>query len=358
MHLKNLQLTNYRNFAALSLQFERKGALITGENGIGKSNLLESVYYLAFGRSFRTSQDNEIIHFDDSYFRISAQYQKDKKTVAISAAADKKSKMFKINDQPLERLSELFSHFQAVYFSPADIQIISGSPSIRRMFLDQAISQYDQDYLFSLRQYRQILRQRNALLKSTFSKEEKNSWDSQFVQSAEVIYNKRLSYLHNFSHLFKTYYKELLNIIESVNLNYVFSHVANKEIFEKDEFVNTLKRMEKQEIILQRTLIGPHLDDLEFLIEQKKARSFASQGQMRSLSIIARITQALMISKDSQSSPVLMFDDVLAELDSTRRESILALLKGRHQVLIATPDLDVYKSLDLPVIDLKVHTHV
>jgi len=328
------------------------GAIITGDNGIGKTNLLEAIYYLAFGKSFRTIQDTEIIRFQQNYFRIYGCFINAGNNMTISAAADKNSKIFKVDAIPLERISELFKYFQTVYFSPADLEIIVGNPGKRRLFLDQAISQYDAEYLFNLRQFRQVLRQRNAMLKNDFDKAEKASWDEQYALCVKKVTERRLSYLELFIPVFKKYYRQLLKTGEDVDLQYTFAHSQKSSNFSSSEFDQQLKKVEKQEIFMQRSLIGPHLDDLDFSINNRRARSFASQGQARCLTIIARISQALLISKNNHAKPLLMFDDVLSELDNSRRKSILDLLRGDHQVVVATPDLAAYKDLELPVIDI------
>ena len=353
MLIASLELTNFRNYNALRLDIDRLGAIITGDNGIGKTNLLEAIYYLAFGKSFRTLQDTEIIRFQENYFRISGNFINAGKNMTIAAAADKSSKIFKIDAVPLERISELFKYFQTVYFSPADLEIIVGNPGKRRLFLDQAISQYDAEYLYNLRQFRQVLRQRNAMLKSNFEKSEKDSWDEQYILSTKKVTEKRLDYLELFIPLFKKYYRKLLQTGEDVDMQYTFAHSQKASHFSASEFKQQLEKMEKQEIIMQRSLIGPHLDDLDFSINNRKARSFASQGQARCITIIARISQAILISRNNDQKPLLMFDDVLSELDSSRRKSILDLLQDDYQVVVATPDLAAYKDLKLPVIDIR-----
>ncbi|MCF7919837.1 MAG: DNA replication and repair protein RecF [Candidatus Cloacimonetes bacterium] len=353
MLLKSLELADFRNYNALRLDFDRLGAIISGDNGTGKTNLLEAVYYLAFGKSFRTALDSEIIRFDQNFFRIAGSFLHTEKKIVISAAADRNNKVFKVDNVSLARISELFKYFQTVYFSPADLQIITGNPGKRRLFLDQAISQYDAEYLVELRLFRQILRQRNALLKSRFQTSEKKSWDEQYLLSSRKVIEKRLTYLDEFIPLFKTYYAQLLQTREEVTILYTFGHNQKSPRFSVNEFQQQMTRLEKQEILLQRSLIGPHLDDLEFMINNRRARSFASQGQIRCLTIIARITQALLISRDQNDKPLLMFDDVLSELDNNRRNRILELLHGDHQVLIATPDLAAYNDLHLPIIPLR-----
>ncbi len=353
MLLKSLEISNFRNYRALSLDIEPRGAIITGDNGTGKTNLLEAVYYLAFGKSFRTPHDLDLIRFSASYFRINGLFDNRNDRITISAAADRNNKIFKINNTSLERLSELFKYFKTVYFSPSDLDIVIGNPAARRLFLDQAIAQYDPEYLENLRNFRHILKQRNALLKSNYEQPEKNSWDHQYIESSRIIVSQRLNYLQEFIPLLLDQYRLFIHNKETVDITYQYSFPLKDGQFSSESFHRHLKKNEFQEKLAQRTLFGPHLDDLEFTINGNRARSFASQGQARSLVILIRLVQALLISKKSDNLPLLMFDDVLSELDQIRSKAILELLQDHYQILIATPFLSHYRDLSIPVIDLR-----
>jgi DNA replication and repair protein RecF len=351
--LKTLNITSFRNYQKLDLDFDPRGAIITGENGSGKTNILEAVYFLAFGKSFRTAHDLELIRFHDDFFRINGCFFDKENEIYISAAADKNYKVFKINNAALQRLTELFGFFKTVYFSPADLEIVSGSPAVRRLFLDQAIAQYNPKYLEYLKNYRHILKQRNALLKSEFDSQEKKTWDDQFISAASMVYSLRFIYLDEFVPLLKEQYHTFISNCESVNLGYQFSFPHKNAEFCEEQFASQLKKYEFQEKMAQRTLLGPHLDDLNLFVNDLSARSFASQGQARSLVIIIRLVQALLISRNSCDLPLLMFDDVLSDLDQNRSKSILNLLQKDHQIIIATPFLSHYSQLDLPIIDIR-----
>ena len=161
--------------------------MIYGKNGIGKSNLLEAISYFAFGKSIRNSKDLDLINFSKAFFRIEGKFTITDKQYYISAAADRKKKMIKLDDANISRISELYQYLKVVYFSPEDINIIGGPPSYRRNFIDQAISQYSFSYIELMRSYSRILKQRNALLKTDFDKSEKRSWDLKFAQLSSSI---------------------------------------------------------------------------------------------------------------------------------------------------------------------------
>ena len=326
--------------------------MIHGKNGIGKSNLLEAISYFAFGKSIRNSKDTDLINFSKAFFRIEGKFSINDHEYHISAAADRKKKMIKLDDANISRISELYQYLKVVYFSPEDINIIGGPPSYRRNFIDQAISQYSFSYIELMRSYNRILKQRNALLKLDFDKSEKRSWDLQFAQLSSSIIEERLKYLKELIPLLIEYYKEISGNKELLSISYKYSFPYTGDDY-YDEILTHLQDSEKQEIQQERTLCGPHLDDISFIIDDHQARYFGSQGQKRSLSIAARLVQARLISKSSKEYPVLMFDDVLADLDKHRANKSMKLLGDRHQIFIASPNAELYKDFNLQMINLE-----
>lgn len=352
MEIKYLRLNNYRNFAEQEFDFSAEGALIHGKNGIGKSNLLEAISYFAFGKSIQNLKDIDLINFSKAFFRIEGEFSISNDSFQISAAADRKKKIIKLNEANISRVSELYQYLKVVYFSPEDINIVGGAPSFRRNFIDQAISQYSYSYIELMRSYNRVLKQRNALLKNEFDKSEKRSWDQHFVQLCTKIVTERQRYLQEFIPLLGKYYHTISGKMESLDISYKYSFPFNGDDYQ-DELFAHLQESEEQEIHYERTLSGPHLDDITFQIDEHTARAFGSQGQKRSLSIAARLVQANLISKSTQEFPVLMFDDVLADLDKFRSKEIMTLLGDRHQIFIASPNASLYRDFNLPAIDLE-----
>ena len=352
MLISSLKIKNFRNYSNFKLKFDPEGALILGENGIGKTNLLESISYFAFGKSFQTSRDLELINFSKAFFRIEAEFVIQNKLHSFEAASDRLKKVIKINNVNIARISELYKHLKVVYFSPNDTEIIAGSPVFRRSFIDQAISQYSFEYIESLRNYKRILKQRNALFKTDYSTKEKRAWDEQFAQVGTNIIELRLKYLVNFIPLLEKYYKEISGAREKLNANYKYSFPNDDEDI-YDNLLAHLLRIEDQEKHQERSLSGPHLDDIDILIDSHSARNFSSQGQKRSIAIAMRLVQTELIKEKDDDTPILMFDDVLADLDKMRAERIIGMLKGKHQIFIATPNITNYRSFGLPELDLK-----
>lgn len=353
MEVVKINLENYRNFVLLELDFSPHGSIVTGKNGSGKTNLLESIAYCAFGKSVMGNTDQELIRFNEHFFRISGDYLLNKKELKINCAVNKNQKKINVNSLKLDKLSDLFRYIKVVYFSPSDIDIIAGPPSNRRYFLDQAISQYDILYLNDLKNFNRILKQRNQLLKNEYSKNEKRSWDHEYAKAATEVINKRIQYLADIDSKLVTLYAMISGSTEELYNRYKHSFNCTDIGTYTNDLLTYLDENELREKDQQRTLAGPHLDDLDFYINGKIARKFASQGQKRSLSIVARLVQADMIVQKTGEHPILMFDDVLAELDLGRTNRILELLKPRHQIFIATPKNDpIYNQFELSEIKM------
>ncbi|NQT65707.1 MAG: DNA replication/repair protein RecF [FCB group bacterium] len=352
MLISSLKIKNFRNYSNFVINFDPEGALILGENGIGKTNLLESISFFAFGKSFQTSRDLELINFSKAFFRIEADFIIQNKSHFYEAASDRSRKIIKINSVNIARISDLYKYLKVVYFSPNDIEIIAGSPLYRRNFIDQAISQYSFEYIELLRTYRRILKQRNALFKTNYSRKEKRVWDEQFAHVGSNIIKLRLYYLDQFTPLLEKHYKDISEAREELSVCYKYSFPNDTdEIF--DNLMDHLLRIEEQEKHQERSLAGPHLDDIDIFIDSRSARNFSSQGQKRSIAIAMRLVQTELIKEKDDDTPILMFDDVLADLDKTRTERIIEMLKGKHQIFIATPNFTNYRSFGLPEIDLK-----
>jgi DNA replication and repair protein RecF len=352
LEISYLKILNYRSLIENIFEFEPEGALIHGRNGIGKTNLLEAIAYLAFGKSFQNSKDAELINFSKAFFRLEGRFNLTEKEHFIEAAADKNKKIIKIDEANVSRISELYQYLKVVYFSPADINIIGGAPSFRRSFIDQAISQYSYVYIADLRKYNRILKQRNALLKGEFDPKEKRSWDEQYANIGASIIQQRLDYLKKFIPILIEFYTKISGFRENLDIEYEFSFPRQGEEI-RDDLLYHLEESVEQETHYERSLCGPHLDDIQFKIDTHPARNFASQGQKRSLSIAARLVQARLIASQSNESPILMFDDVLSDLDKTRTHEIIQLLQGKHQIFIATPNAEIYEDFHLKKINLE-----
>ena len=353
MRVSRLKIDDFRNISRLKLDFEPAGAIICGKNGTGKTNLLEAIAYCAFGKSIRSAKDADLVGFSKAFFRIAGDFVFQQNQLSISAAFDKKQKIIKIDQNKIQRISELFQYAKVVYFSPEDIELVSGAPANRRRFMNQAIAQSSYQYLEAYRLYHRILRQRNALLKNDFSYKEKQVWDRRLVQAGSAIIEHRLRFLDDFIPNLSEKYFFVSGERENLTVDYKFSFPHSEQADLTEQYLEHLQRLEPDEIRLQRTLAGPHLDDLSYMIGKRSAREFGSQGQKRSLAITSRLVQADIIKAKDAETPILIFDDVLADLDQMRAHKIMQLLKADHQIFIATPNQVLYQDFALPEIDLE-----
>ncbi len=352
MRINHLHLTNFRNYTSLDLDFAPEGALICGKNGSGKTNLLEAIAYSAFGKSFLALQDRDLTSFEETFFRIAAEFTFLDKQITIESSCDKDQKKVSINNRRITRLSELFKYIKVVYLSPRDIEFSSGNPGFRRYFFDLAISQNSFYYMEKLKEYNRILKQRNALLKRSYEPKEKLSWDRNFVKIGCEIINLRSKYMKQFIPRLIEFNNFISDNKEELSYRYSYSFpVKDNDIHNSFmEFITANGDREKQ---YQRSLCGPHLDDFHFMLNDNSFRKFGSQGQKRSLAISARLVQASLIAESVGDYPILMFDDVLADLDTERTERILELLRDDHQIFIATPNKSHYDISDFNEIDLE-----
>jgi len=352
LRIDSIKIVNFRNLNSLSLAFAPEGLLVFGKNGIGKTNLLEAIAFFSFGKSFRITNDYDAIEFGKQEFMIEASFyvHSSKKNIKIYVSANKK--VIKIDGQVVKRTNELYKFVKAVYFSPSDIDIPQGYPNNRRRFFDIAITQYRYSYLEALKQFKNILKQRNALLKKGYQQFEKDIWDKQYIAITKTIILERLAYLEQFNSELKKYYNAISGQKEDISVSYHPSYPNSADKIE--EILNEeLTKKQNEERILQRTLFGAHLHDYIFKINNLSLKKFGSQGQKRSFVIALRLAQAKLIRLSNNDTPILIFDDILSELDSIRTLNIFNLLEKTHQIFIATPNKESYNSFNIPTLNLE-----
>jgi DNA replication and repair protein RecF len=353
LYVKTIHLTDFRNIAHVKLEFDRKGILFFGSNGVGKTNVLEAICFLAYGKSFRTASDTDMIKNGAEFFRIVSDSVCFGKSYKFEAVLDRKGRKYvKVNNRKIDRLSELYRILKIVYFSQEDINLIEGQPKGRRQFFDLAISQNNYDYMTTLRHYQQIVKQRNALLKSEFPDRDKHIWDEQFIKAVVDILKYRANYIRQMNSELIKYYRKIGYHSEEVSIDYRYSHSYDNSSNPHEQLQTELKRVEKEEKRQQRTLIGPHLDDYLFLMNGYPINRFGSHGQKRCFSIALQLAQGTILTNADKDSAILIFDDVLSDLDNDRNQSIINSLGSDNQIFIATPQPQPYHDLKLPFLDL------
>lgn len=301
---------------------------------------MEAIAYTSIGKSVRYHSDLNLLKNGQESFAVDALYSDEKsRSLRIQLSYQERKKLLKINSQVASRLSELFSLVKVIYSAPEDIQLISGAPSQRRQYFDLAIAQLFPEYLDKLRSYLHVVDQRNRLFKTEFDQEEKWVWDKRFILSLLELYPYREKYLRLINEALEETLK-LNGSSEGFSLCY---QSVLKDCFAQDEesLSKHLKQVQSSELKWQRSMIGAHLDDYLFEMQSNNMRSYASQGQKRMAVIRLKMAQAELIEKHTGIKPILLFDDIFAELDVAHSRQVKALINPEHQVFIASPKRDI-----------------
>ena len=346
MHIKSIKLVNFRNYENEVYEFDPHLNIFFGENGQGKTNLLEALFYLTVGKSHRRAVDLDIITFNHPYFKIDGTFQtRLQGTIHPEIFYDKQQgKIARINSQRIERFSELLQLLAAVSLSPEDIELTKGSPSARRYFLDLSLSQTDVKYLHALQEYRQVINQRNELIRvnRSVSKNELSVWDEQLIKWGSLIIGRRFLFLLELQRIVNQLYHQISGDQVKIYLHYstiTSLNMENKNNIEKI-YSDALTANYTTDLKRGQTTTGPHRDDIFIQFNDHQLRKFGSQGQHRLVSTILRLSQALYLKEANQDCPLILVDDVFAELDSKHKQLILDMLLQFEQIFIATPRHD------------------
>lgn len=325
MHLKRLSLFNYKNIAEAEFDFDAKINCFVGKNGIGKTNILDAVYHLAYGKSYFNPLAVQNIRHGEDFFVIDGTFEKHEKEEQIVCSLKKnQKKVLKRNNKPYERFSEHVGFIPLVIISPSDQDLIIEGSDIRRKFIDSVISQQDNSYLQQLIQYQRITAQRNALLKYfavnyTFDLDTLSIYNEQLSSLGTTIFEKRKQFLSDFIPIFRRHHKSITDSAEEVEIVYE-SQLSEKPLAALFEEYLTKDRA------LQYTSVGIHKDDLLFEIGGFPIKKFGSQGQQKSFLIALKLAQFEFIKKQSGVLPILLFDDIFDKLDATRVEKIVKMV--------------------------------
>jgi DNA replication and repair protein RecF len=337
LYVENVTLKGYRNYTNKSVEFSRGVNIFKGENAQGKTNLLEAVYFLSCGKSFRTQKDVDLINFsmDKAYLKAGIVNAAGKGMVeALLTREGKKS--LKLNAQPVKKLTDLFGQILTVVFSPEEMKILKESPSLRRKFVDMEISKVRPAYLHELQVYEKAMANKNALLKSKMKPEQVKKlvsvFNLQMAEAGEQIIKRRIGYLKVLDEKAEALHKQLTGEKEEMG-------VAYKPCVEGENIKEALYRKfeETFESEMQNgyTVAGPHREDFQFTVNRRDAKAFASQGQQRSALLSVKLATVQIIKETLKEMPVVLLDDVFSELDLTRQTALLAMLKDM-QIIITT----------------------
>lgn len=341
MFLKKLSILNFKNYDEAQLNLSDKVNCFLGNNGEGKTNLLDAIYYLSFCKSFFNPIDSQNIKHDMPFFVVEGCYDKDGKDETIYCGLKKgQKKQFKRNKKNYERLADHIGMIPLVIITPIDILLIIDGSDIRRKFVDGIVSQYDSGYLNNLLSYNKALNHRNLLLKSfwknrNFDQETLEVWNEQLVQYGNLIYAARKKFIEDFSPIFQHFYTKLSGDKEKVVLEY-------RSQLNGENFSDLLNNNIEQDRANHYTNIGVHKDDLVFLLGDMPLKKFGSQGQQKTYLLALKLAQAELIQNISNQKVIILLDDIYDKLDGERMSQLLNIVGSGEfgQVFITDTDLD------------------
>ena len=386
MHLKHLSLTNFRNYARLELELPPGLTIVQGQNAQGKSNLLEAVVYLATGKSLRASSDSELVNWlvrDEPYpyARLAAELVKGEKTEQIDITLlpgkgnGRYRKQVRINAVN-KRAMDLVGMMRTVIFRPEDVDLVSGSPGQRRRYLDIALCQIEPVYCRALSHYQKVLSQRNALLRNLAERgavtadEQLRYWDEKLVESGGLVVARRQWFINELEKDASLVHLDLSGGVERLHLRYLPSFDPGQQPANAHSpYPNTQALREKgvayadlsvdqaqasflahlyvgrsRDLAAGMTLLGPHRDDFGFYLGERNLRTYGSRGQQRTAALSSKLAEVNIMTRVSGESPILLLDDVMSELDATRRAMLLEVVPTVKQAIVTTTDWAYFSS--------------
>lgn len=359
MKVEHLYAVNFRNYAALDLNFQAMINVFFGQNAQGKTNILEALFYSAFGMSHRTSSEEDLLRWGNNALATGVAYSNFSGRHEVKIKKYQQQNRWKKEiflDGAKVRPKEHYGSLNVVMFSPEDLQLVKGEPALRRRFFDMQISQTDPLYYDLLVKYNRVLQQRNRLLKElrdgAGTLPALIPWNEEFIRLAAAISKKRLLALAKLEQIASDIYASITQYKEKLTVHYELKG-NNGELFypetadfcSEEFYRNKLAERQSVDILRGNTGIGPHRDDLQLLLNNMSLRSFGSQGQQRSGALALKLSQLEYVRQEIGEFPILLLDDVMSELDNNRRAQLLQFIDGRVQTFITVNDKELIPAL-------------
>jgi len=341
MYISEIQLAGFRNIQSAGVEFSSGINILYGDNAQGKTNILESIYVCATGRSYRTKIDSQLISFNEKEAHLKAFVVKEKvkDRVDVHIRGDKK-KGIAINGIPIKKSVNLFGTLYVVIFSPEDLQLIKNSPIERRRFIDMEMCQLSNVHYYDLQQYYKILKQRNNLLKEIPKKpklkETVSVWDTQLIEYGKKIIENREKFVKHISNISGKIHGSISENKETLEIHYKPNSIA-------EEYGKKIKNSLEKDIFYGSTSYGPHKDDIMFCVDSEDVRVYGSQGQQRTAALSAKLAEVEVIKEKTGYYPILLLDDVLSELDEKRQFFLLDRIKETQTIITCTGIEDTIK---------------
>ena len=342
MHISSLKISNFRNYDLLKLDLNPNMNIIIGNNGQGKTNLLESIYVLGLTKSHRSFIDNNLIKQNEKICKIKGDLVKNDMTSKLEIVLENKKKNLKIDNNNINKNSDYISNMNIIIFYPEDLELIKGSPSSRRRFLNLELSQLNSNYLIILNDYNKLLKMRNDYLKNSYIDQNYlNILTDYLIEKAITIYKLRKKFIDKLNNNVEKIYYDITKL-KKFNIKYKSS--IELDDLSYDNLKNKLEEkfidMKNQELKLKTTLVGPHRDDLEFYLDDLNLKNYGSQGQQRIAIIALKLGEIDIFKQYKENTPILLLDDVFSELDENKKNNLLKYINDDIQVIITTTDIN------------------
>ncbi len=345
MIIKSLELADFRNYEELKIEFSSGTNILYGDNAQGKTNILEAIFLSATTKSHKGSKDREIIRFGQEEAHIRTILEKDGAEYRLDMHLRKsKSKGIAIDGQKIKKAADLVGKLNVVFFSPEDLTIIKNGPAERRRFLDLELCQLDQSYLYNLTRYNKIILQRNKMLKDLYEHPEYkvvlDVQDKQLIEYGSKVISIREKFISDLNQIIGPIHRKLTGEKENLCIFY-------EPNVKTEEFEDKIRRSRDRDIFLKQTTVGPQKDDFSFIVKSENnekeidIRKYGSQGQQRTASLSLKLSEIEIVKKTKKENPVLLLDDVLSELDSSRQNYLLNTI-GDIQTIITCTGLDEF----------------
>lgn len=348
MHIEHLKLKDYRNYESLDLSFSPKINVFIGENAQGKTNVMESIYVLAMAKSHRTSSEKELIRWGQEYAKIEGDIQNRYGRLPMELTISKKGKKARVNHLEQSRLSDYIGQMNVVMFAPEDLNVVKGSPQARRRFLDMEIGQISPVYLHDLLTFQKLLKQRNHLLKQNQGKKTFNDvmfdvYTEQYIEAAVKVIRKRFHFMELLQAWAGPIHYSISRELENMEIRY--RPVSGMDVDWSaeqmaDHLAAKIKEQSQRELERGVTLVGPHRDDLQFIVNGYDVQTYGSQGQQRTTALSLKLAEIELIKQEVNDTPILLLDDVLSELDDYRQSHLLNTIKGEVQTFVTTTSVE------------------
>ena len=346
MKIKSLRLTNFRNYHSLELDLNPGINIFIGENGVGKTNILESIYVLALTKTNRDNLDNEMIKFNEEFLRIEGKIIREDLIKTKEIYLTKNKKQLFVNGKEVRKHRDYVKDFCVISFSPRDLDIISGSPSIRRNMINIDLSEINNNYISYLNEYNTVVKMRNEYLKKMNLdgyKDERylDIMNNELIKKTIKIYEYRLKFIDKINQIIPNIFKKITGL-EGLKIKY--NSTIGVDNYNEEEIIKKMNSKFKKnmnfELMQGATTIGPHRDDLSFLLNELDMKGFASEGQQRMAVIALKIAEIYIFKEELKEYPVLLLDDIFSELDIKKRNKIIKFLDDNIQTIITTTDIN------------------